>query len=78
MQLPGGVITTGVISQVTPLLTGPQTRVPGLEERRAVPGPHTPWPAQDSLLRLAWHALPWLAPLALLLELGGACAAGVA
>ena len=34
-----------------------------------MPGPQTLWPAQDSLLRLAWHALPWLAPLALLSEL---------
>ena len=34
-----------------------------------MPGPQTLWPAQDSLLRLAWHALPLLALLALLLEL---------
>ena len=33
-----------------------------------MPGPQTLWPAQDSLLRLAWHALPWLAPLALLCQ----------
>ena len=43
--------------------------VPGIEERRLVPGPQTLWPAQDSLLQLAWHALPWLAPVAMLSEL---------
>ena len=43
--------------------------VPGIEERRLVPGPQTLWPAQDSLLQLAWNALPWLAPPALLSEL---------
>ena len=43
--------------------------MPGLDMRRVVPGPQTLWPAQDSLLRLAWHALPLLALLALLLEL---------
>ena len=48
------------------MLAGSQTLVPGLEERRAVPGPQTMWPAHDSLLRLAWHALPWLDPQALL------------
>ena len=46
-----------------------QTLVPGLEERRAVPGSQTLWPAQDSLLPLAGHTLPWVAPLALLSDL---------
>ena len=41
---------------------GPQTLVPGFEERRAVSGPQ----AQQ---RQAWHALPWLAPLAPLSKL---------
>ena len=34
-----------------------------------MPGPQTLRPAQDSMLRLAWHELPWLATLALLSEL---------
>ena len=77
----GGVITRGVIPQTATIGTfrrfhavarggdnkGSQTLVPGLE-RRAVLGPQTLWPAQDSLLQLTWHALPWLASLALLSE----------
>ena len=45
--------------------------MPGLEARRAVPGPQTLWLAQDLLLWLTWHVLPWLARLALLPELEG-------
>ena len=34
-----------------------------------MPGPQALRPAQDWLLRLAWHELAWLVPLALLSEL---------
>ena len=34
-----------------------------------MPGSQTLWPAQDSLLPLAGHTLPWVAPLALLSDL---------
>ena len=45
-------------------------RIPGLEARRAVPGPQTLlWLAADLLMWLAWYALPWLACLTLLPEL---------
>ena len=50
--------------------------MPGLEARRAMPGPQTLWLAQDFLLWLAWDALPWLARLALLRELEAHVQAG--
>ena len=58
-----GVITTG--GELALLLPeGLVLLLPGLEVRRALPGPQTLWLARDLLLRLAWHALPWLPHLA--------------
>ena len=58
-----------MILQAATLLMGSQTLVPGCEERRTVPGRQTLCGQRRTLLRLAWHALPLLAPLALLSEL---------